>query len=149
MHYRKLRELEIATFVDERAVYTRWQAYAAYARRIYGPRAARVVVSGDLVYNDETDVPRITQLDVFAADGSMLAPDWTSDYWQTLLGERHADVVAQPWDPHDWRDPRTMALFDALSQLPVPPRCDDFDLTIPPPRRFPALYVVVASDAPE
>jgi hypothetical protein len=105
MHYRQLTEREIAIFIEEQAVYERWQAYAAYAYRIYGPRAARVVVGSDLVYNDETDVLRITRLDVFDSSGALLVPDWATDWWQTMLSEQHAEVTARPWDPQDWQDP--------------------------------------------
>lgn len=141
MHYRKLTEQEIAIFIEEQAVYERWQAYAAYAYRVYGPRAARVVVSSDLVYNDETDVLRITRLDVFDFSGALLVPDWATDWWQTMLGEQHAEVTARPWDPQDWQDPRFAAIEYAQSKLPVPPRRDDFVVQAPPPRRFPAVYV--------
>lgn len=141
MHYRQLTEREIAIFIEEQAVYERWQAYAAYAHRIYGPRAARVVVGSDLVYNDETDILSITELDVFDEAGLLLEPDWSSDWWQTTLGDRHAETMAQPWDIYNWQDPRVKAFYGARSQLPVPPRRDDFAVQAPPPRRFPAVYV--------
>lgn len=141
MHYRKLTEREIATFTEEQAVYERWKAYAAYAYQVYGPRAAQVVVASDLVYNDETDVLQITRLDVLDASCARLAPDWTSDWWRTMLGEQYAEVTARPWDPQDWQDPRFAAIEYAQSKLPVPPRRDNFAVQTPPPRRFPNVYV--------
>lgn len=143
MQYRKLKPDEVATFFEEQARYERWQAYAAYARNIYGARAARIVVAGDLVYNDETDVVQITQLEVFDAAGNEVAPDLMSDWWQTTLADQHHEVIGRPWDEHDWRDPRNIVLYQAQSALPVPPQRDDFGVTTPPQRRFPAVYAPI------
>ena len=46
--------------------------------RSIGPSAAHIVVDSDLVYNDETDVLSITELNVFDSAGRLLEPDWSN-----------------------------------------------------------------------
>lgn len=141
MSYRKLTEREIATFIEEQTVYGRWRAYAAYALQVYGPRSDRVVVASEEVYNDESYDLRITHLAVYDAAGAELEPDWTTDWWQTTLGDGHAELTPQSWDPEDWDDERVQAMEDAQGKLPIPPHRDEFAVHTPPARRFPAVYV--------
>lgn len=140
MAYRVLSEVEIATFIEERATFERWQAYAAFALKVYGPAAARVIVAGDLVYNDETDVLRITDFEVFTADGEELPSDWRSDWWRTPLHKEHAEIAKLATNDRD-DEARYYALDYAHGRLPVPPQRDDFLVQTPPARRFPAVYV--------
>jgi hypothetical protein len=142
MNYRKLTEREIRTVIEEQAVYERWRSYSAYAAQVYGSKAALVVVTSDLVYNDEADELQITEIEVYDEARKPLAPDWTSDWWQTTLGDQHAELTARPWEPEDWRDTRNSAIYEAQSKLPVPPHRDEFAVQTPPPRRFPTVYVL-------
>lgn len=141
MAYRALTEEEITTFIEEHAMFLRWQAYAAHALQVYGPNAARITVTSDLVYNDETDVLRIIDLSVFDASGAALEPDWSSDWGQTALAAEQAILASQPWRAKEWDDIPLLALDRARDRLPVPPRRDDVPVHAPPPRRFPVVYV--------
>ena len=60
-------------------VYAHWQAYATSAQQVYGPNAARIVITSDLVYNNETDVLSIIDRNVFDSAGCLLEPDGLND----------------------------------------------------------------------
>ena len=141
MHYRRLTEAEIAIFIEEQTVYARWQAYATFAQQVYGPNAARIVVASDLVYNDETDVLSITDLNVFDSAGRLLEPDWSNDWWQQTLDKQQAMGTVSIWNSSGWLDQRELLLYQAQRQLPIPPRRDDVAVQTPPPMRFPVVYV--------
>jgi hypothetical protein len=141
MHYRRLRDQEIRTLMEEQVVYERWQAYAAFAVNLYGPQAEHVIVESDLVYDDQADRLEIVQLDILGPGGIELGPDLSTDWWHTTLGDTYLAVIAEPWDYDAWCDPRTQAFYQARRALPVPPECDAFAVHTPPPRRFAKVYV--------
>jgi hypothetical protein len=117
MHYRRLNERELEQFLHERAAFQTWQAYLAYATDVYGPRAARVEVVADWLYNDETHFRGIESVGVFDAAGDALQPDLTTDWWQGQLTEQIVDLLRSRYGTTI--DPVEYTIHQRQAALPV------------------------------
>ncbi|HEU5101549.1 MAG TPA: hypothetical protein VFU22_21150 [Roseiflexaceae bacterium] len=150
MSYRRLTESEERAFVEEFTAYQRWRIYASYASDLYGAAAERIEVVAGLESGDELRYLVIASVEVFDAQGRLLEPDLSTDWWRTklsdtlvaradgLAGEHRSDWLDDEDDREDW-------LADAIGErraaLPVPAGgYDSFRLSRPPKRRHRNIY---------
>ena len=141
MSYRRLTEAELQVFAEEWIAQRTWRAYAAYATDIYGPAAERIKIVAGTERTGGFSYLVIEEVEVLDGRGQPLAPDLSTDWWQTRLADGGAagrDLDDED-DREDWIED---AIGERRATLPVlAGGYDVYLLSRPPHRTHRALFV--------
>lgn len=139
--YRTLSHFEAAAALQSYIDRSAWDRCVAFAREVYGPRAATLIIFSAMECGDDGRFyPYIFDVLAHDASGLQLVPDWHTTFWTAHrrtgrlpaeLGTPESDgavgeLVAERWDLLPPGDGRTV-----------------IDLRVPPPIPSPVLLVAV------